>query len=341
MTSVFPTLGQQFDYSSHKGALILLTEYASPKRLRRLGETRLIQWLRRRQVRDAARVAARALAAARGQDIELPGQHVAEMIIAELAASLLQLDQRIHGLDQQIAATFRRHHQAIIIESMPGFGPILGAQLLVAAGRPPRLPQRRPPGRCSRPGAGPQRLWPTIRQPAQTAPLQPTATARVLSVRADQHDAGRSQPCLLPQETGWRSHPRPGRHHPRPPPHRRPLGPPTPTVRSKLHSSTYSGVEVSTEVEATHGTALSCRKDFIAHSVCRGLPHVHRRLPLPVRGDHPASGPDPYCRLRCHRNRDDGSLTRLCPPRPGRPGRLGPFDPCSGPGYGPAWRDGS
>ena len=134
MTSVFPTLEQQFDYSSHKGALILLTEYASPKRLRRLGETRLAQWLRRRQVRDAARVAARALAAAHGQDIELPGQHVAEMIIAELAASLLQLDQRIQGLDRQIAATFRRHHQARTIESMPGFGPILGAQLLVAAG---------------------------------------------------------------------------------------------------------------------------------------------------------------------------------------------------------------
>jgi transposase len=130
MTSVFPTLEQQFDYSSHKGALILVTEYASPKRLRRLGETRLIQWLRRRYVRDAARP----LAGARGQDIELPGQHLAEMIIAELAASLLQLDQRIQGLDQQIAATFRRHHQAMTIESMPGFRPILGAELLGAAG---------------------------------------------------------------------------------------------------------------------------------------------------------------------------------------------------------------
>jgi hypothetical protein len=122
ITSVFP-LEQQFDYFSHKGALILLTEYPSPRRLRRLGETRLTQWLRRRQVRDAARVAARALAAARGQDIELPGQHVAEMIIAELAGSLLQLDQRIHGLDRQIAVTFRRHHQAATIESMPGSGP--------------------------------------------------------------------------------------------------------------------------------------------------------------------------------------------------------------------------
>ena len=133
MTSVFPTLEQQFDYSSHKGALILLTEYASPKRLRRLGEPRPTQWLRRRQVRDAARLAARALAAAHGQDIELPGQHVAEMIIAELAASLLQLDERVHSLDQQIARTFRRHHQARTIESMPGYGQILGAHLLVAA----------------------------------------------------------------------------------------------------------------------------------------------------------------------------------------------------------------
>ncbi len=134
MTSVFPTLEQAFDYSSHKGALILLTEYASPKRLRRLGEARLTQWLRRRHVRDSAGVAARALAAARGQDIELPGQQVAEMIIVELANSLLQLDQRLKTLDQQIATTFRLHHQAETIESMPGFGPILGAQLLVAAG---------------------------------------------------------------------------------------------------------------------------------------------------------------------------------------------------------------
>jgi hypothetical protein len=134
MTSVFPPLEQAFDYASHKGTLILLSEYANPKRLRRLGETRLTQRLRRRHVRDAAGVAARAVAAAHRQDIELPGQQVAEMIIVEFAASLLRLDQRIKGLDQQIAATFRRHHQAMTIESMAGIGPILGAQLLVAAG---------------------------------------------------------------------------------------------------------------------------------------------------------------------------------------------------------------
>jgi transposase len=134
LTSVFPTLEQAFDYSSHKGALVLLSEYASPHRLRRLGEARLTQWLRRRHVRGAAGVAARALTAAHGQHVELPGQQVAEMIVAELAASILRLDDRVKVVDQQIAATFHRHQQAETIESMPGFGPILGAQLLVAAG---------------------------------------------------------------------------------------------------------------------------------------------------------------------------------------------------------------
>ena len=49
MTSVFPSLEREFDYSSYKGALVLLTGYASPDRIRRVGQTRLTGWLRDRQ----------------------------------------------------------------------------------------------------------------------------------------------------------------------------------------------------------------------------------------------------------------------------------------------------
>ena len=35
MTNVFPILEEEFGHFSHKGALILLTEYASPKWLAR------------------------------------------------------------------------------------------------------------------------------------------------------------------------------------------------------------------------------------------------------------------------------------------------------------------
>jgi len=134
LTSVFPPLETAFDYSSCKGALILVTEYSNPQRLRRLGVARLAQWLRTRHVRDAAKVADRAVAAAHAQTVQLPGQDVATAIIADLAGHLLTLEHRVKELDTQIAAVFRTHDHAAAIESMPGFGPILGAQLLVAAG---------------------------------------------------------------------------------------------------------------------------------------------------------------------------------------------------------------
>lgn len=134
MTSVFPALERAFDYSSRKGALVLLTGYASPHRIRRTGEARLTAWLRQRKVRESAGVAARAITAARAQMTVLPGQELAASILAELATNILALDERLKDLDDQIAATLDRHPQAGVIQSMPGFGPILGATLLVAAG---------------------------------------------------------------------------------------------------------------------------------------------------------------------------------------------------------------
>jgi hypothetical protein len=134
MTSVFPSLEREFDYSSCKGALVLLTGYASPERLRKIGVTRLAGWLRARRVRGYADIATRAVTAARSQQIVLSGQDIAASIITELATNVLALDERMKDLDTQIAATFDQHPEAEIIQSMPGFGPILGATLLVAAG---------------------------------------------------------------------------------------------------------------------------------------------------------------------------------------------------------------
>jgi transposase len=134
MTSVFPSLERAFDYSSHKGALVLLTGYASPDRIRRIGQRRLADWLRNRNVRGSADVAARAVTAATAQTIVLPGQELTASIITELASSILALDERLKALDDQIEETLAGHPQAAIIQSMPGFGPFLGASLLVGAG---------------------------------------------------------------------------------------------------------------------------------------------------------------------------------------------------------------
>lgn len=85
-------------------------------------------------MRNYAAVAARALTVAHAQSVTLPGQDIAAAIITELATNTLALDQRLTDLDAHIATLFATHPQADIITSMPGFGPILGASLLVAAG---------------------------------------------------------------------------------------------------------------------------------------------------------------------------------------------------------------
>ncbi|MGW4071907.1 IS110 family transposase [Nocardia grenadensis] len=134
LTGVFPALERAFDYSAHKGALILLTGYQTPAAIRRRGHTRLTAWLAKRGVRSAETVAATAIAAADAQQTTLPGEAVAAQIVAELARAIRDLDDRIKRLEGQIRDTFRTHPQAEVIESMPGLGSILGAELVVAAG---------------------------------------------------------------------------------------------------------------------------------------------------------------------------------------------------------------
>jgi len=134
MTSVFPALEREFDYASCKGALVLVSGYATPDRLRRVGRARLAAWLRARHVRNYAQLADRAVTAAGTQHVVVPGQEITAAIVSELASSVLALDARITDVDAQIAATFQLHPQAAIIVSMPGFGPFLGASLLATAG---------------------------------------------------------------------------------------------------------------------------------------------------------------------------------------------------------------
>lgn len=134
LTGYFPALERAFDYSRCKTALTLLTGYQTPAAIRARGTTRLTAWLSKRGARNAVHVAEHAVAAAHAQHTTLPGQDIAASIVAELAQSLLDLDQRITALDKQITTAFHAHPQAEIIESLPGIGPILGAELIVAAG---------------------------------------------------------------------------------------------------------------------------------------------------------------------------------------------------------------
>ncbi|MDV7136928.1 IS110 family RNA-guided transposase [Williamsia muralis] len=134
LSTYFPALERSLDISNAKGSLILLSGYQTPDAIRRLGRTRLEAWLRKRKAYNATHIAAKAVAAAQSQYTRLAGQDVAAMTVAKLAVQITRIDGEIAELDRDIAERFRRHHHAEVIESMPGFGPVLGAELLAATG---------------------------------------------------------------------------------------------------------------------------------------------------------------------------------------------------------------
>jgi transposase len=66
--------------------------------------------------------------------VRLPGEATTAVLVKRLARKLLDLDREIKDTDKLIAERFRTHPQARIIESLPGLGPILGAEFLVVTG---------------------------------------------------------------------------------------------------------------------------------------------------------------------------------------------------------------
>lgn len=130
----FPSLERAFDYSNSQAALILLTGYQMPDGLRRLGRSRLESWLRKHKARNASLVADHAIAAANAQHTVIPGQQIAAEMVSRLAKEVMALDHEISETDTMIEERFRRHRHADIIMSLPGFGPILGAEFIASTG---------------------------------------------------------------------------------------------------------------------------------------------------------------------------------------------------------------
>ncbi|TKA03138.1 IS110 family RNA-guided transposase [Actinacidiphila oryziradicis] len=134
LSSIFPALERALDLGN-LGPLILLTGYQTPAALRRTGRKRLETWLRNRKVRGSEALAAAALDAAERQHTALPGEKVTAHVVHTLAKEVLDLSEEIAEIDKLIEARFRAHDLAEVLGSMPGIGPLLGAEFLaVTAG---------------------------------------------------------------------------------------------------------------------------------------------------------------------------------------------------------------
>ncbi|MFB7600729.1 IS110 family transposase [Streptomyces sp. NPDC056160] len=134
MLEYFPALERAFGYKTSKAALVLLTQYQTPAALRRIGRNRLAAWLKNRKVRNYQLVASTAVEAAEAQHTTVTGEKLAAAMVAKLAREVMAHDEEIAETDALIEGRFRDHPHAEVILSMPGIGPVLGAEFIAHTG---------------------------------------------------------------------------------------------------------------------------------------------------------------------------------------------------------------
>lgn len=225
MLEYFPALERAFDYSTSKGSLVLLTGYQTPGALRRIGRNRLAVWLKNRKIRNFNLVAATAVEAAEAQHTAVPGERLAAAVVAKLAREVIALDEEVAETDALIEGRFRDHPHSEVILSMPGIGPVLGAEFIAHTGgdmsvygSPDRL------AGCRRPRPRPQGLRTDQRQHAPTATLLPTPATGLLHVRDGRRPMLPHLEGLLRTEESGGEEPQAGHNRARTTSPERPLG---------------------------------------------------------------------------------------------------------------------
>ena len=133
LVALFPTLEKALNFKN-LGALVLVSRYQNPDQFRRVGASRIEAYLKSKGVHSASKLAAKAMAAAHAQKVRLPAQEVASAIVADLARELISLRSRLADLDRELSNRFFSHPQAKIVVSLPGMGPLTGAEFFVETG---------------------------------------------------------------------------------------------------------------------------------------------------------------------------------------------------------------
>jgi len=133
LASIFPGLERTLDFKT-AGAVTLVSRYQTPAEIRRAGKRRIEEFLRAQGVRKSKDLAERALAAAKAQRVVVPAENVTADIVSSLARQLMTLRESLATVDEEIERRFFCHPQAEILVSLPGMGPRLGAEFLVAVG---------------------------------------------------------------------------------------------------------------------------------------------------------------------------------------------------------------
>lgn len=131
----FPSLeGAAFNYAVTRGPLVLLSKYATPAAIRRMGEARLAKWLKGQGCWKSASIAKTAVDAAKEQTTVVIGEAAAARLVNRAARDLLRIRDELAEIETEIDTALQGSEPAGLLVSVPGFGYRLAADFLAATG---------------------------------------------------------------------------------------------------------------------------------------------------------------------------------------------------------------
>lgn len=135
LSSVFPALERRIDVKTKTG-LAFLSLYAAPHELRTARPASAARKVMRLAPlsRGVAQMTEDAVALAKAQTVDVPGAVTRARLVKELAAEALRARETRDRIDRDIAELLASHPDAALIQSLPGMGVVMTAELIAHVG---------------------------------------------------------------------------------------------------------------------------------------------------------------------------------------------------------------
>lgn len=135
LSSLFPALERRIDVKTKTG-LTFLSLYAAPHELRSMRPEGVVRAVTRSaaHLRGVPQMAEDAIALAKAQSMDVPGAQTRARLVKELAAEALAARNARDRIDRDIADLLTDHPDAALIQSLPGMGVVMTAELIAHIG---------------------------------------------------------------------------------------------------------------------------------------------------------------------------------------------------------------
>lgn len=135
LTQIHPALERVLGpQMHHRAVLALLTKFGGPQGLTKATRRQLLATTKPRAPRSYQRLVDQVTAALQEQSVTVPGTRAAELVLPQLATTLIGILEQRAAAAAQIEEMLDAHPLAQVLTSMPGIGVRTGARILLEVG---------------------------------------------------------------------------------------------------------------------------------------------------------------------------------------------------------------